>query len=123
MPCSMALRATASAAICAANGVDFFEPLKPRFPAEAQAITLPWLSEIVTIVLLNDEWTCATPDPTFLNSRFLRVLVCFLAAKRELPFVFILPRAENEPGVSSPRPAPASRPLVRSFVHPHGEGG
>ena len=29
------MRATASAAICAANGVDFFEPLNPRLPAEA----------------------------------------------------------------------------------------
>src|SRR5476649_781543 len=83
MPCSIAVRATASAAICAANGVDYFEPLNPRLPADAHAITLPWLSEIVTMVLLNDEWMCATPDPTFLNSRFLRVLVCFLAAKRK----------------------------------------
>jgi hypothetical protein len=102
MPWSIALRATASAAICAANGVDFFEPLKPRLPADAQAITLPWLSEIVTIVLLNDEWMCATPDPTFLNSRFLRVLVCFLAANGA-PSVYLAPR--YEPGVSSPRPA------------------
>src|SRR5579884_347513 len=54
MPCSIALRATASAAICAANGVDFLEPLNPRLPADAHAITLPRLSDIVTIVLLND---------------------------------------------------------------------
>src|ERR1700738_5475693 len=84
MPCSMDLRATASAAICAANGVDFFEPLKPRLPADAQAIVDPVLSVIVTMVLLNDEWIWATPDPTFLNSRFLRVLVCFFAATRKL---------------------------------------
>jgi hypothetical protein len=52
---------------------------------------------------LNEEWMCATPDPTFLNSRFLRVLVCFLAAKRKLLSVrFIL--SEHGP-VSSPRPA------------------
>src|ERR1700682_1107114 len=94
MPCSIALRATASAAICAANGVDFFEPLNPRFPANAQAIVEPVLSVIVTIVLLNDEWMCATPEPTFLNSRFFRVLVCFLAAKRKLlSRWFILPGA------------------------------
>jgi len=55
IPWSIALRATASAAIWAANGVDFFEPLKPRLPADAHAITLPWLSEIVTTVLLNEE--------------------------------------------------------------------
>ena len=34
MPCSMARRAAASAAICAANGVDLREPLKPTWPAE-----------------------------------------------------------------------------------------
>src|ERR1700730_468089 len=84
MPCSIALRATASAAICAANGVDFFDPLNPRFPAEAQAIVEPVLAVIVTIVLLNEEWMCATPDPTFLNSSFLRVFVCFFTAKRKL---------------------------------------
>ena len=54
IPCSIALRATASAAICAANGVDFFDPLKPRLPADAQASTLPRPSEIVTIVLLKE---------------------------------------------------------------------
>src|ERR1035441_1257469 len=123
MPCSIALRATASAAICAANGVDFFEPLKPRFPAEAQAITLPWLSEIVTIVLLKDEWMCATPDPTFLNSRFLRVFVCFLAAKRELPSTLSCPARKTSPGC---RRLDRHRPHgLRSdlLFHPHGEGG
>src|SRR5579875_593458 len=80
IPCSIALRATASAAICAANGVDFFEPLNPRFPAEAQAIVLPWLSVTVTIVLLKDEWLWAIPELTFLNSRFFRVFACFLTA-------------------------------------------
>src|SRR5271165_1676164 len=65
---------------------------------------LPWLSLIVTMVLLNEEWMCATPAPTFLNSRFLRVLVCFLAAN-QTPTVYLAPR--NEPGVSSPRPETA----------------
>ena len=49
----MARRAAASAAICAANGVDLREPLKPTWPAEAQAITAPVGSVIETIVLLN----------------------------------------------------------------------
>ena len=52
-PCSCALRAQLSAAICAANGVDLREPLKPTWPAEAQLITLPCGSVIETIVLLN----------------------------------------------------------------------
>src|SRR3954463_740905 len=52
-PCSCALRAQFSAAICAANGVDLREPLNPTWPDEAQAMTLPWGSVIETIVLLN----------------------------------------------------------------------
>jgi len=35
MPCSIARRAAASAASCAANGVDLREPLKPTWPADA----------------------------------------------------------------------------------------
>lgn len=53
MPCSWARRAADSAAICAANGVDLREPLKPTWPAEAQEITLPVGSVMDTIVLLN----------------------------------------------------------------------
>src|SRR5215211_3705969 len=53
MPCSCALRAAFSAAICAANGVDLREPLKPTWPAEAQLMTFPFGSVIDTIVLLN----------------------------------------------------------------------
>src|SRR3954449_3058818 len=59
MPCSWARRAADSAAICAANGVDFREPLKPTWPAEAQEITLPDGSVIETIVLLNVLLICA----------------------------------------------------------------
>src|SRR6476660_4466290 len=53
MPCSMARRAAASAAICAANGVDLREPLKPTWPAEAHEITAPVGSVIEMMVLLN----------------------------------------------------------------------
>src|SRR5919112_198251 len=64
MPCSAALRAALSAAICAANGVDLREPLKPTWPADAHAITAPVGSVIDTIVLLNVDlmwaWPCAT---------------------------------------------------------------
>ena len=45
----------ASAAIPAANGVDFLLPLNPKVPAEAQLIAFPFSSHIVTIVLLNVE--------------------------------------------------------------------
>ncbi len=61
MPCSCARRAAASAAICAANGVDLREPLKPTWPAEAQEITLPAGSVIETMVLLNVLLMCAWP--------------------------------------------------------------
>src|SRR5712671_2659545 len=59
-----------SAAICAANGVLLREPLKPTLPALAQATVWPSMSEMVTIVLLNVDWTWAIPlIPTF-RSRF-----------------------------------------------------
>src|SRR5439155_14320193 len=51
-PCSMPLRAAASAVTCAAKGVDLREPLKPADPADSQTITAPSLSVRVTIVLL-----------------------------------------------------------------------
>src|SRR5699024_8358197 len=55
MPLSTADFAAVSAAICAANGVDLRDPLKPSAPAELQPITLPPVSVIVTIVLLKVE--------------------------------------------------------------------
>ena len=53
IPTSNAFAAAASAATCAAYGVDFLEPLKPFWPAEAHDITFPLVSAIETIVLLN----------------------------------------------------------------------
>src|SRR3954464_10016627 len=61
MPCSCALRAAFSAAICAANGVDLREPLNPTCPADAQLITFPLGSVIDTIVLLKVLLMCAAP--------------------------------------------------------------
>jgi hypothetical protein len=55
MPDSNAFEAAASAATCAAYGVDFLEPLNPFCPAEAQEIILPLVSAIETIVLLKDD--------------------------------------------------------------------
>jgi len=53
IPTSDAFRAHASAAICAAKGVPFREPLKPTDPALDHATTCPWESVIVTMVLLK----------------------------------------------------------------------
>src|SRR6187431_1295707 len=69
MPCSCAFFDTSSAATCAAYGVDLREPLKPIVPADDQAIVLPCASVMVMVVLLNDEFTCATPEAMFLRSR------------------------------------------------------
>src|SRR5256885_13647383 len=59
-PCSMALRAHDAAANWAANGVDLREPLNPPLPADAQARTLPSMSVMETMVLLNELLMCAT---------------------------------------------------------------
>src|SRR3954470_10588963 len=82
MPCSWARRAAASAAICAANGVDLREPLNPTCPAEAQLITLPVGSVIDTIVLLKVLLMCAAPWATFFFS--LRRTFLVPAAARAL---------------------------------------
>src|SRR6187401_2884959 len=79
-PCSCALRAAFSAASCAANGVDLREPLKPTWPDDAHAMTLPCGSVIETIVLLNVLLMCAAPCGTFFFS-LRRVLAApFLGA-------------------------------------------
>ena len=57
IPYSKALEAAESAAIWAAYGVDFLEPLNPFCPADAQDITLPLVSAIDIIVLLNVDCT------------------------------------------------------------------
>ena len=57
IPYSKALVAAVSAAIWAAYGVDFLDPLKPFWPAEDQDMILPWVSAIETIVLLKVDWT------------------------------------------------------------------
>src|SRR3954451_10058854 len=68
-PCSMPLRAAASAVTCAANGVDLREPLKPAPPADSHAMTLPVWSVSETIVLLNDVLMCAWPIGMFFLGR------------------------------------------------------
>src|ERR1700692_3965499 len=58
IPHSTATLPAASAATCAANGVDLREPLKPAPPEVAQESALPWRSVIVMMVLLKDAWIC-----------------------------------------------------------------
>src|ERR1700742_2656503 len=66
------------AACCAAKGVPLREPRKPSEPELFQLSVFPIWSVMVTMVLLNEAWMCATPYGTFLRSRFLNFL--FLAA-------------------------------------------
>src|SRR5574342_157083 len=73
-PCSMALAAASPAATCAAKGVDLRDPLKPRAPADDQAITLPEASVMVIMVLLKVAATCTTPVATFFFTRFFPFL-------------------------------------------------
>src|ERR1700752_4451347 len=61
------------AACCAAKGVPLRDPRKPSDPELFQDRTLPFISEIVTIVLLKDACTYASPCGTCLRSFFLKV--------------------------------------------------
>src|SRR6187455_1510982 len=63
-PYSCAARPAFSAATCAANGVDLREPRKPAPPDVAHDSALPWRSVMVTMVLLKEAWTWATPSVT-----------------------------------------------------------
>ena len=79
-----ASRPACSAAIVAAKGVDFFDPLKPAVPAEAHTSAFPALSAIVISVLLNVALMWATPSDATIFLVFL-VLVDLGLAKRHLP--------------------------------------
>ncbi len=69
----MALAAASPAATCAAKGVDFRLPLKPRAPAEDQEMTFPETSQMVMMVLLKVLWMCTTPlRMFFLPFRLIR---------------------------------------------------
>src|SRR3984885_12531803 len=67
-PCSEAFFTASSAAIWAANGVDLRDPLKPMVPADDHEIVLPCASVMVIMVLLNVEFTWATPETMFFRS-------------------------------------------------------
>src|SRR5438045_7887883 len=59
------------AACWAANGVPLRDPRKPNDPELFHANTLPPISEMVTIVLLKEAWTCTSPCGTCFRSFFL----------------------------------------------------
>src|SRR5690606_33217423 len=111
MPHSCAARPAASAATCAANGVDLREPLKPAPPDDAHDSVLPCRSVIVMIVLLNDACTCAIPSETFLRA-FLRARDAAACAAADCDLV-----AMDEPlYFFSATPARRGPFRVRAFV-------
>src|SRR4026209_2262197 len=57
-PCSIAVRAALSAAICAAYGVLLRDPLSPTAPDDDREMTLPSVSVTLTMVLLNELLMC-----------------------------------------------------------------
>src|SRR6266496_3751993 len=124
-PSSMALRAAFSAAVWAAKGVLFREPLKPALPALAQDTTLPILSVRVTIVLLKVAWTWAMPTRTSLRSRrrppFRGVAAGFCSgASAMLAAPYLFAPAAGAPAAATGlflTMTPLLRPLrVRAFV-------
>ncbi len=105
IPRSMASRAAASAANCAAKGVLLRDPLNPTFPAEAHETTFPKVSVKETIVLLNVALITAIPlastGPFFLP-RLLGLANSYLQIK---PLLFLFLCAYL-----------GSRPLVRPGI-------
>src|SRR6266851_5103027 len=92
MPTALAALPALSAACVAANGVPLREPLNPIPPALDQATTLPSVSVIVTTVLLNDAWMCASPWWTMrFSPRFLKVFLRFPAAPSFFSFSGVAP--------------------------------
>ncbi len=69
----MARSAQVSAARCAANGVLLRLPLNPTVPAVAQHRTSPFVSVIVTCVLLKVALIWATPRLTLRRTFFFFV--------------------------------------------------
>jgi small subunit ribosomal protein S13 len=86
-----------SAADCAANGVLFFAPLKPLPPDEAQKSVLPCRSVILTIVLLNVDFTCDTPITGIFFDFFENRFTCLtIKNKIELYMIVYLNTKLNE---------------------------
>src|SRR5207237_4312859 len=84
-PSVTASRPACSPATVAANGVDFFDPLKPAFPAEPQEIVFPLLSVMVMVVLLNVALTWAIPSASMMRFAFFP-----MAMITQLPALYLV---------------------------------
>src|SRR5690242_12555651 len=127
MPCSIARRAAASAASCAANGVDLREPLKPTWPEEAQEMTAPVGSVIDTMVLLKVLLMCACPCATFLRSlRRTFLTAAPVRAFGGISFVVLLNRSAGGDAVpvrQRPSPRGAQTAPLGGQIRPGVAGG
>src|SRR5262249_14718939 len=101
MPCSIALRAAVSAAMPAAYGVLFREPLNPLDPELLQDSTAPVMSVSVTIVLLNVDWMYARPRGICRRSR-RRTRVAFFFVPGGMPYL-LASTSSRRPCVVLPR--------------------
>ena len=72
-PSVTASRPACSPATVAANGVDFFDPLKPAFPDEPHEMVFPCVSVIVIVVLLNVALTWAIPSASIMRFAFFPI--------------------------------------------------
>src|SRR5688500_11724426 len=86
-PRLIASRPACSAATVAANGVDFFDPLKPALPALDHTTTFPWLSVIVMIVLLKVALTWAWPSASTTRLVRLARAVVVVVVVATVPFL------------------------------------
>src|SRR6185503_11453483 len=64
-------------------------------PDDDQAMVLPWASVMVIMVLLNEAFTCATPDAMFFRSRRRTRAVAVASLPIHDPFAADNPRAER----------------------------
>src|SRR6218665_1326179 len=131
-PHSKAFTAHSCPATWAAEGVFFFEPLKPILPAEYQATTCP--DELVSemMMLLNVAWMWAWPGASTTPTRFLVLsfffsagvaIVCQLSFSclfligYGLPFAFARARVILS-GLSSPgQPPTVAESAIATDVH------
>src|SRR5205823_5678298 len=120
-PCSRAWLAAFIAACCAANGVPLRDPRNPSDPELFHDSTLPFVSEIVMIVLLNVACMCTMPTGTLLRSRFLNVffLPALVGVAAGPPVCFAIPSvlgcqlsvaSRSCPAASVPELATGNRP-------------
>src|SRR4051794_8070035 len=98
-PRFMASRPQFSAATVAANGVDFFDPLKPAFPAEPHASALPRMSVMVISRLLKvaEMWAMPSVSTTFFERLALGAFAGAGAFISFLVLFFLRARARGGP--------------------------